>query len=162
MSSSGASHSVLRADGVASAESRRQTASHQESGEPQKRAVSPEETHIPKRCTLDSWHESQITSLAVRCIGKLPALLRVRRDAEFSCISDCGEADVRASNKCREDRLSRLALAEGRTRACETRRWPALPYSRKHEELHGYADYRSTSTVDWFPELHPAPPAPVI
>src|SRR6266403_5372280 len=105
MSSSGASHSVLRADDVASAsaESRRQTASHQESGEPQKRAVSPEETRIPKRCTLDSWHESRISSLAVRCIGKLPDLLGVRRDADFSCISDCGEAGVRSSSKCRKD-----------------------------------------------------------
>src|SRR5712664_1000141 len=87
----------------ASAESRRQTASHQEGGEPQNNAVSLEEARVPKRCTLDSWHESQITPLVVRCIGGLPDLLRVCRDAAFSCISDCGEAGVRSSSKCRKD-----------------------------------------------------------
>jgi hypothetical protein len=87
----------------ASAESRRQTASHQESGEPQNNAVSLGEARVPKHCTLDSWHESQITPLVVRCIGRLPDLLRVRRDAAFSCISDCGEAGVRSSSKCRKN-----------------------------------------------------------
>jgi len=55
-----------------------------------------------------------------------------------------------------------LALAEGRTRACETDDGQLfhIPGSTK-----SYTDTeinRSTSTVDWFPELHPAPPASVI
>src|SRR6267154_1050898 len=112
MSSSGASHlySVSfsgepTTNSEPSGERRaiRRAASHQESGEPQNNAVSPEEARVPKRCTLDSWHESQIPPLVVRCIGRLPDLLRVCRDAAFSCISDCGEADVRTSSKCRKD-----------------------------------------------------------
>jgi len=99
MSSSGASHSYS----VSFSGEPTTTASHQESGEPQNNAVSPEEARVPKRSTLDSWHESQITPLVVRCIGRLPDLLRVRRDAAFSCISDCGEAGVRSSSKCRKD-----------------------------------------------------------
>ena len=63
-------------------------------GKTKEDAVSPEEARIPKRCTLDSWHESQITPLVVRCIGRLPDLPCVRRDAAFSCIADCGEAGV--------------------------------------------------------------------
>ena len=88
---------------ASSAESQRQTASLQESSEPQNNAVSPEEARIPKPCTLDSWHESQSTPLVVRCIGRLLDLLRVRRDAAFSCISDRGEVGVRSSSKCRKD-----------------------------------------------------------
>src|SRR5258707_4529954 len=64
---------------------------------------SPEEARVPKRCTLDSWHESQITPLVVRCIGRLPDLLRVRREASFSCISYCGESGVRSSTQYRKD-----------------------------------------------------------
>jgi hypothetical protein len=102
-------------------------------------------------------NERESPAFPVRHISRLPA-----RDRLVARLHDCLDANPRSTNTARTSQLSGVAVAEGASE-------PPKPDDGQLFHIPGstksYTDTqinRSTSTVDWFPELHPAPPAPVI
>src|SRR5579863_1050811 len=89
-------------------------------------------------CPWKSWHESEIPFFVLCHFGKL-----FRSYLQSSVARpDTSQGERRSpSEACRDrDWRSRLALSKGSARTPETGRWPVVPYSWKHAELHRHSD----------------------
>src|SRR4026209_691855 len=90
----------------------------------------PGATHLQHGGTLN---ERKSAAFPLCHISNLPV-----RDPPLASLPDRIDTAAGSTNRPRTNRRSGLALAEGGKRTSETRRWPAVSYSWKHKELHGY------------------------